>query len=99
MHRALKNRKSLNFMMGGGCESEKIADCRTINANPLIESLRKHASKKDYLPVKGLPALFEAVAALYKRKFRLSFGSEDILVGPGFKELPASAQELKRIEL
>ena len=34
----------------------------------VVEKLRAHAHQKDYLPVKGLPALREAIAAYYHRR-------------------------------
>ncbi len=53
----------------------------------VVASLRDHASEKDYLPVKGLPELRKAVAEYHRREHRLEFEKEDILVGPGSKEL------------
>ena len=54
---------------------------------PVVESLRQHAAEKDYLAVQGLPALREAVAASWHRKQGLNCTAEDILIGPGSKEL------------
>lgn len=51
------------------------------------QALSHNAHQKDYLPVKGLPALREAVAAYLKRTEGLDYDSHDILVGPGTKEL------------
>ena len=51
------------------------------------ESLADHAREKDYLPVKGLPALREAVVDWVKRTEGLDYSSEHVLVGPGTKEL------------
>ncbi|MBW2523778.1 MAG: aminotransferase class I/II-fold pyridoxal phosphate-dependent enzyme [Deltaproteobacteria bacterium] len=56
-------------------------------AAPVVEALRRHAHEKDYLPVKGLPALREAVAAYLRRSQHLSYTGDDVLVGPGSKEL------------
>jgi aspartate aminotransferase len=53
----------------------------------VVEELKINAHQKDYLPVRGLPALQEAVANYYKRTQELSFDPENILVGPGSKEL------------
>ncbi|MGK2945367.1 MAG: pyridoxal phosphate-dependent aminotransferase [Desulfuromonadales bacterium] len=54
---------------------------------PVVEALQANAHQKDYLPVRGLPALREAVADYYQRTQNLSFHADHILVGPGSKEL------------
>lgn len=53
----------------------------------VVEALRENAYQKDYLPVKGLMALREAVAAYYRRQYELSCEAEQVLIGPGSKEL------------
>ena len=53
----------------------------------VVEKLRTNAHEKDYLPVKGLPALREAIAGYYQRRQGIERSHEDILVGPGSKEL------------
>lgn len=53
----------------------------------VVEELKINAHQKDYLPVRGLPALQEAVANYYQRTQGLYFDPENILVGPGSKEL------------
>lgn len=53
----------------------------------VVESLKQHAHEKDYLPVKGLYALREAVAQYYQQKLQLDCFAEDVLIGPGSKEL------------
>jgi aspartate aminotransferase len=55
--------------------------------DPLVESLRLHASKKSYLPVEGLPELREAVAGHMRRTQNVEVDPSAILVGPGSKEL------------
>jgi aspartate aminotransferase len=54
---------------------------------PVVEALRRSAAEKDYLPVEGLPALREAVAGFHQRNDRVDIRPEDVLVGPGSKEL------------
>jgi aspartate aminotransferase len=54
---------------------------------PVVEALRFHAHEKDYLPVQGLPALREAVAAHHQREFGIATSPDEVLVGPGSKEL------------
>jgi len=53
----------------------------------VVQALRDHAHQKDYLPVRGLPALRQAVAAYHERRDGVARGAEDVLVGPGSKEL------------
>lgn len=54
---------------------------------PVVESLRIHAHEKDYLPVKGLLQLREAISGFNKRNQKVDTRPEDILIGPGSKEL------------
>ncbi len=53
----------------------------------VVESLRKFAYKKDYLPVKGLNELRESVATFNRRVNKINSDPEDIMIGPGSKEL------------
>lgn len=53
----------------------------------VVEALRTNAHQKDYLPVKGLAELRSAVAEYYRRSQQLEFTGDDIIVGPGSKEL------------
>lgn len=53
----------------------------------VVEALRANAHQKDYLPVKGLQGLRDAVAAYHSRKNAISRSGNDVLVGPGSKEL------------
>ena len=53
----------------------------------VVEALKTHAHEKDYLPVKGLPALREAVAAYHRRTDGIGCDAADVLIGPGSKEL------------
>ncbi len=52
----------------------------------VVRALRDHAHEKDYLPVTGLPALREAVAA-YHLGHAIECSANDILIGPGSKQL------------
>jgi aspartate aminotransferase len=54
---------------------------------PVVEELRANAHQKDYLPVKGLPELREAVADYFEQRQKISRSGADVLVGPGSKEL------------
>jgi len=53
----------------------------------IVCELQNNAHQKDYLPVRGLPALCKAVAGYYRRTQNLSFLGENVLIGPGSKEL------------
>ncbi len=54
---------------------------------PVVEELRANAHQKSYLPVRGLPALRAAVADYGNRTQGLTVRAEDVLIGPGSKEL------------
>jgi aspartate aminotransferase len=56
-------------------------------APPVVEALKRNAHQKDYLPVRGLMALRESVAAYYQRRHGVQRSPDDVLVGPGSKEL------------
>ena len=54
---------------------------------PMVEALRLSAPEKDYLPVKGLMELREAVAGFHRKKDLMNSYVDRILIGPGSKEL------------
>lgn len=58
----------------------------------VVEALRANASEKDYLPVRGLMPLRQAVAEHTRREVGLDCSADDILIGPGSKELIFNAQ-------
>lgn len=66
---------------------------------PVIAELQANAAQKDYLPVRGLPALREAVADFHRRRDGLAVSSDDVLIGPGSKELMFLAQLAYHAEL
>jgi aspartate aminotransferase len=53
----------------------------------VVEALRRNAHQKEYLSVNGLPELRESIAAFNVRMHKVSDSPEDILIGPGSKEL------------
>lgn len=53
----------------------------------VVEELRANAFQKDYQQVKGLLSLREAVADYHSRRNDLQCHAENILIGPGSKEL------------
>lgn len=54
---------------------------------PVVQALQENAFQKDYLPVKGLEELRQAVAGYHCRRQEMECNSEDVLIGPGSKEL------------
>ena len=54
---------------------------------PVVEALKENAHQREYLAVKGLAALREAVADYHARKHSIRRTAADVLVGPGSKEL------------
>jgi aspartate aminotransferase len=65
----------------------------------VVAALQANAFQKDYLPVKGLPALRAAVAEFHQRWHGLPTSAEDILIGPGSKELLFLAQLVYQADL
>jgi aspartate aminotransferase len=53
----------------------------------VVQALRDHAHEKDYLPVHGLRELRDTVAAYHAGRERLERSGDDVLIGPGSKEL------------
>ena len=53
----------------------------------VVEELRRNAHQKDYLPVQGLAELREVVAEQHRRDFGVDCSADDVIVGPGSKEL------------
>ncbi|MCH8941536.1 MAG: aminotransferase class I/II-fold pyridoxal phosphate-dependent enzyme [Bacteroidetes bacterium] len=55
--------------------------------NSVVEELKINAHQKNYLPVKGLRKLQDVVAEYHCRKDGICYSPDDVLVGPGSKEL------------
>jgi aspartate aminotransferase len=53
----------------------------------VVNELQKNAHQKSYLPVKGLPQLREAVAGYHGCMQCIRYTADDVLIGPGSKEL------------
>ena len=53
----------------------------------VVDELKKYAYEKSYLPVEGLYRLREIVAHYYLKEESLNFTANNILIGPGSKEL------------
>lgn len=60
----------------------------------VVEALRDHAARKEYMPVRGHAPLRAAVAEFHRRRLQLDRAAveDDVLVGPGSKELMFIAQ-------
>jgi len=54
---------------------------------PVTDELKANAHQKDYLPVRGLRALRDAVAEYHRLGEGIEYSGKDVLVGPGSKEL------------
>jgi aspartate aminotransferase len=65
----------------------------------LIEALQAHAAQKDYLPVRGLAELRAAVAYYHQSRHGVQATADDILIGPGSKELMFHTQLAYQAEL
>lgn len=53
----------------------------------VVAALKENAHQKDYLPVKGLTALRETLAARHTHLFNEPCHADRVLIGPGSKEL------------
>ena len=53
----------------------------------IVEELKKNAHKKDYLNISGLYELRKAVAEYHSKKNKYSYTGDNVIVGPGSKEL------------
>ncbi len=53
----------------------------------IVEELKKNAHQKSYLPVQGLDKLRESIAKYESKKKNYNFKSDQVVVGPGTKEL------------
>ena len=53
----------------------------------VVEALKKNAHKKSYLPIQGLYELREAIAKYESKNKNKNILTDQIIVGPGSKEL------------
>jgi len=53
----------------------------------IVRALQNYADEKDYLPTLGLEELRVEIARYYKKEFEYDFDINNIIVGPGSKEL------------
>ena len=52
----------------------------------IVETLKKNAYRKEYLPIQGLPQLREAISNYLEKKTGNNYPKENILITPGSKE-------------
>ena len=53
----------------------------------VVEELKKNAHQKSYLPIQGLYELREVIAKYESKKKEKNFSADQIIIGPGSKEL------------
>ncbi|CAH0477101.1 unnamed protein product [Peronospora belbahrii] len=53
----------------------------------IVDELRANSHQRDYLPVAGLPELCDDIAAWGTDRLHIKYSRDDVLVGPGTKEL------------
>ena len=53
----------------------------------IVDELKKNAHQKSYLPIQGLPDLREAISSYESKKKNINISPEQVIVGPGSKEL------------
>ena len=68
------------FKFGFGQSPFKVPD-------EVVLALKNNADKNNYLPMQGLPELREAIAKYISIKKNYNYSAENILIGPGTKEL------------
>jgi aspartate aminotransferase len=52
----------------------------------IVQALKNHAHRKEYLPIQGLPQLREAISNYLEKKTGTNYPKENILITPGSKE-------------
>jgi len=53
----------------------------------IVDELKKNAHQKSYLPIQGLQDLREAISNYESKKKKINISPEQIIIGPGSKEL------------
>lgn len=53
----------------------------------VVDSLKAHAAEKDYLPIRGLASLRAVLQSYLEGRTGQHYSSENIMIGPGSKEL------------
>ena len=53
----------------------------------IVDELKKNAHQKSYLPIQGLQDLREAISSYESKKKKINISPEQVIIGPGSKEL------------
>tara|TARA_R110000868_G_scaffold220257_4_gene471434 strand:- start:3823 stop:4167 length:345 start_codon:yes stop_codon:yes gene_type:complete len=64
----------------------------------IVKALQDNAHQKDYLPVKGLYQLRKEISSFFNRNYGLLSTFDDVMIGPGSKELIYNFQVAYNIE-
>lgn len=64
----------------------------------IVKALQTNAHQKDYLPVKGLDTLRNVVATFFKEHYQLNCSKNEVMIGPGSKELMFDFQMVYQID-
>ena len=65
----------------------------------IVNELKKHAHQKDYLNVSGLEKLRSVVAVYHSKRNKYQYSEENVLIGPGSKELIFQTQLVLNCDL
>ncbi|MEM7106184.1 MAG: aminotransferase class I/II-fold pyridoxal phosphate-dependent enzyme [Bacteroidota bacterium] len=65
----------------------------------VVKALEMYAQEKDYLPIKGLRPLREAISGYWKRILDLDYSADQIMISPGSKTLLFLIQLVSDCEL
>jgi aspartate aminotransferase len=86
---ALRLSERVDAMRGRGIKVHKLALGQSPFPVPerMILALQEAAYNKDYAPTRGLPALRKAIAGHVQRRLDIDRTEDDVLVGPGSKDL------------
>ena len=68
------------YRFGLGQSPFPVPDC-------VVQALKDNAHQKDYLPVQGLPELQHVVAESHGKVDQIEIAPQDVIIGPGSKEL------------
>jgi len=86
---ALRLSERVDAMRARGMKVHKLALGQSPFPVPerVVLALRNAAGNKDYAPTRGLPALRKAIAGYVQRRLDIDRTEENVLVGPGSKDL------------
>ncbi len=53
----------------------------------IVEALKNHADKHDYVPTAGIPELRETISKYYRDVFKIDCSAHQVVISPGSKEM------------